>query len=498
MKHLKLTFLLTILMSMVGAKAFAHDIEVQNADGVTIYYTWTNNKKELAVSYKGSYYNENTHEYIGNVVIPASVTYNGKEYGVTSIGICAFDGCSGLTSVTIPNSVTSIGENAFDDCSGLTSITIPNSVTSIGSRAFSECSGLTSVIIPNSVTSIGYQAFYGCSGLTSITIPNSVTSIGGWAFSGCTGLTDVTIPNSVTSIGNSAFYGCTGLTSVTIPNSVTNISEHAFYGCSRLTAVTIPNSVTSIGMYAFKDCSGLTSVTIPNSVTSIGYKAFYDCIGLTSVTIPNSVTSIGENAFYGTAWYDNQPDGLVYAGKVAYQYKGTMPANTSITLDEGTLGIADYAFYGCTGLTSVTIPNSVTSIGSNAFYGCTGLTSVTIPNSVTYIGEYAFDGCIGLTEITSNIQEPFATADCWYGVYKSIPLYVPYGTKEKYQNADGWKEFTNIIEMDETAGIESLTSDSSLKGEESGNIYSLDGRKVSNSGLSKGIYIKNGKKVVMK
>lgn len=141
----------------------------------------------------------------------------------------------------------------------------------------------------------------------------------------------------------------------------------------------------------------------------------------------------------------------------------------------------------------------MTSIGSNAFRSCYNLTSITIGNSVTSIGDYACAYCRALTEIKSYIQEPFATSsNCWTNVDKSIPLYVPYGTKEMYQNTDGWKEFTNIIEMDETAGIESLTSDSSLKGEESGNIYSLDGRKVSNSGLSKGIYIKNGKKVVIK
>ncbi|MBO7240507.1 MAG: leucine-rich repeat domain-containing protein [Bacteroidaceae bacterium] len=216
-----------------------------------------------------------------------------------------------------------------------------------------------SVVIPESVT---YNA-----------TTYSVTSIGYEAFRNCYGLTSITIPNSVTSIGNWAFHDCSGLTSVVIGNSVTSIGYEAFRNCSGLTSVTIPNSVTSIGNNAFAYCSGLTSIEIGNSVTSIGEDAFYNCSGLTSVTIGNSVTSIGLGAFERTAWYNNQPDGIIYAGKVLYEYKGTMPANTSITIKEGTLGITAYAFEGCTGLTSITIPNSVTSIGSSAFYGCSGL-----------------------------------------------------------------------------------------------------------------------------
>ena len=216
---------------------------------------------------------------------------------VTSIGNSAFAGCSSLTSVTIPASVTSIGNSAFVDCSNLTSVTIPASVTSIGESAFYDCSNLTSVTIPESVTTIGDYAFSGCSSLAAVTIPVSVTSIGEGAFYYCSSLTSVTIPESVTSIPDLCFYYCSSLTSVTIPESVTSIGNGCFSGCISLTSVTIPASVTSIGQNTFSGCSSLTSVTIPESITNIASWAFYGCSSLTSVTIPESVTYIGVEAF---------------------------------------------------------------------------------------------------------------------------------------------------------------------------------------------------------
>ena len=192
--------------------------------------------------------------------------------------------------------VTSIERSAFCYCSGLTSVTIPDSVTSIGMSAFSGCSGLTSVTIPDSVTSIGEGAFGGCRGLTSVTIPASVTNIGNGAFSNCRGLTSVTIPDGVTRIGDSTFYYCIGLTSVTIPASVTSIGEHAFSWCHGLTSVTIPASVTSIGTYAFYNCSGLTSVTFKgNAPTAISSLMFDEVPANCTAYVSRSSTGWGVN-----------------------------------------------------------------------------------------------------------------------------------------------------------------------------------------------------------
>ncbi|MBQ9472754.1 MAG: leucine-rich repeat protein [Ruminococcus sp.] len=142
------------------------------------------------------------------------------------------------------------------------------------------------------------------------------------------------------------------------------------------------------------------TVVIKNGVTSIGHDAFYNCAGLTNIDIPDSVTSIGNSAFYNTAWYNNQPDGLVYAGKVAYKMKGTCPSE--VVIKDGTVSITAYAFSNCKELTNVTIPDSVTSIGSWAFYRCLSLTSVTIPDSVASIGGAAFYGCTGIKSVTLN------------------------------------------------------------------------------------------------
>ncbi len=311
-------------------------------------------------------------------------------YIVVGIGECTD------TNIKIPAThedlpVIGIGYAAFEGCTGLTSVTIPASVTEIGEAAFSRCTGLTSITIPDSVTTIARYVFNGCSGLTSITFPDGVKEIGDYAFRGCTGLTSITIPDGVTWIGDNAFEGCTGLTTITIPDSVTVIGISAFSDCTSLTSITIPDGVTSIGSGVFAGCTGLTSITV--AAGNPVYHSAGNCLietereiliaGCKTSVIPNdgSVVAIGDEAFRGCT-------GL-----------------TSITFPDSMKGIGVYAFEGCTGLTSIEIPNGVAYFDTWAFAGCTGLTSITIPDSVEEIGLDAFSGCSSLTDISYGGSE---------------------------------------------------------------------------------------------
>lgn len=368
---------------------------------------------------------------------------------VTSIGSCAFSGCSNLTSVTIPAAVNSIRNEAFQGCTSLATL----NYNAVSCTDFSSTTSyrpfyglnISSINIGNNVQRIPAYFAHGLTGLTSITIPNSVNSIGNYAFQGCTSLatlifnadscadfgsgsssscpfsnlniSNLYIGNKVKKIPSFFAYGLNKLTSISIPNSVTSIGGYAFYGCSMLNSVNIGNSVTSIGNYTFYGCSGLSGLTIPNSVTSIGNSAFYGCNGLSSVFIPNSVTSIGNNAFQNcnglsqvsisdiTAWCginfgSSTANPLYYAHHLYLNSAEVTDLVVPTTVDN----IRNYAFYGCSGLTNLTIPNSVTTIGSSAFYGCSGLTNLTIPNSVTSIGNSAFQGCSALQTLIFNAE----------------------------------------------------------------------------------------------
>ena len=319
MKHLiKATLLLALLLlAMVSCSG---NQSVPNSDSTFEVNGINYNKidsNEVEVTNKITSYSPYSNDYSGSVTIPATVTYHGTTYSVTSIGYGAFDHCYGLTNINIPKSVTNIDRYAFRGCSSLTNINIPNSVTSIGDEAFDGCSSLTSINIPNSVTDITNSAFSCCSSLENISVASNNTNYD--SRNNCNaiiktatntliaGCKNTTIPNSVTSIGAGAFLGRSSLTAINIPNSVTTIGDGAFSCCSSLENISVvsdnPNYDSRNNCNAIIETAtntliaGCMNTAIPNSATSIGDKAFSGCSSLTSIMIPNSVTTIGDDAF---------------------------------------------------------------------------------------------------------------------------------------------------------------------------------------------------------
>ena len=416
------------------------------------------NNNQLYSSEGGVLFNKNkTHlitcpgGYSGNYSIPDGTIY---------ILVHAFEDCTSLTGVTVPDSVTSIASGAFSGCSGLMSFdvdgnntvysseggilfnkeqttliacpggfsgsyTIPDSVTDINSYAFEKCTGLTSVFITNGVTNTGYGTFIDCTNLTAVTIPGSVTTIDDWAFFRCSNLSDITIPGSVTSIGEDAFGYCSSLTGITIPDSVTSIGERAFES-SGLTSINIGNGVSSIVDYAFASCTGLTDVYYAGTEAEwneIAIESGNEYLTgaaihyiLASGTCGDGLTwtldSDGLLTISGTgAMEDYEPNELPW-----YSYCEDI---ISVVISEGVTTIGDSAFYNCISLTSITIPDNVTSIGDSAFANCDRLASITIPNSVTSIGNNVFSYCSGLTSI---IIPDGVTSIGYYAFYQCAGL----------------------------------------------------------------------------
>lgn len=342
---------------------------------------------------------------------------------VTAISDGMFYGCTSLTSYTVPAHVTAIGKYAFAQCPGITEFNVPDNVTSVGVRLFYYSTNLKKVTFGSGVTAIGDGTFLGCAKLTDVTLPANLESIGTYAFAECSAISNINIPATVTTIGNRAFWNCAKIQSITLPESLTAVSKGMLSGTS-IKSITLPASVTSIGAYAFDNCASLATVTVNgkldlidegafrgcNAITAIdlskgivaiGVNAFEDCTKLATValsadiatvgngafkntalsafTAGDSLISVGKDALLGTPWYNSQADGLVYIGKLLYNYKGTMPENTKLEIKDGTLYISESALASNRNLISVVLPASVTRIGFNAFGANPRLAEITLP-----------------------------------------------------------------------------------------------------------------------
>ena len=424
--HIMKTRLFQIVLLLLAATTATatptYDFEV---DGIYYSIDGTNVAVTSKTEDYGGYRITDTGAYRGDITIPDTVTYDGVDYPVTSIGSSAFGSCKSLTSVTMGSNITYIGPNAFNS-SGITSIFISSTVSSFGNDVFANCSALTSMTVdPRNryfdsrdnckaiIRTATNTLLFGCQ---NTVIPNTVTKIDNYAFSGCSTLTNIHIPVSVKTIGYAAFEGCSGLETMTVdpgnPKYDSRDNCNAIIESATNTLINgcqnsfIPNTVTAIRDYAFEDCKSLKSIVIPNSVTKIGVSAFYGCSGLTDLTISNSVN----------------------------------------TLNWG-------VFYGCSSLKSVVIPSSVTRIYESAFMHCTSLETLTIPKSVRSIGERAFLYC-KLTDVycfISDLSRVTVKSEAFSNNtgYSGRTLHVPYGTAQAYLADSNWSEyFANIVEMD--------------------------------------------------
>ncbi|MDY5075443.1 MAG: leucine-rich repeat domain-containing protein [Paludibacteraceae bacterium] len=483
-------FLLSLLAVLLTTLS-THAYDFQSGD---LYYNITSSNT-VEVTYQELWSSAN-YQGLTTATIPATVTYNGTTYSVTSIGDGAFYYCSALTSITLPNSVTSIGTYAFEYCSSLTSIvvesgntmydsrencnaiietasntlivgcqstTIPNSVTSIGSKAFEKCSSLTSITIPNSVTSIGERAFYYCSSLTKLICEGHVENIGNFAILECYALDTIVISAQAFDVHESIWtfmpknIRYIQLTGGELTDNAFNVILRNYKTLGTLDLAAATNNTLSDE--AFKGCYNLQTLVLPSQLTSIPYMAVADCKALQAITIPATVEEIDNSAFENCRSIRS----ITFEGAAVPENGGANFAPAAAT--SALWRIGNWAFYNCHQLQHLTIPESVTEIGDAAFYGCTYLEDMTLPSSIRKIGDNTFALCSKLQKIhVRALVPPIICAKTFYDVNRAIPVYVPDEAVADYKADTYWQEFNIAGESNAPTGIENTNSESNAQG----------------------------------
>lgn len=304
------------------------------------------------------------------------------------------------TALSIPSTidgykVTAVGDYAFSKKTKLTNVFVPSSVVRIDSSAFAESTNLKKVTLPDNVEEIGVSAFYGCKKLTSVNIPKKLSAVNEYTFSGCTGLTEITMSDSVEAIGANAFENCSSLKTVNLSENTTVIGDEAFSSCSSLYNINLEN-VDQIGVGSFAYCTELGSVDI-SGCDYIDEYAFFDCESLNDITFSDFIDSIPQTAFQYTLWEMNAPDGVLYAGNLAYKIIGDFTDDT-LKIKEGTYAINNSFLCYNDYVKKIELPDYLINIGESAFEGCTALKSISIPYGCI-VSEYAFYGCSDLSNI---------------------------------------------------------------------------------------------------
>ena len=423
MKKNLLTVLLTVLMSMVGAKAYAYDFSASNSEGVTIFYNFTGGD-EVAVA--RGYYN-----YYGRVVIPRAVRYGSTYYRVTSIAAHAFEEGYNVTYLFIPNSIQSIGEYAFIDCGDNINVDI---------ESLSDWCNVTFGNEHSSPLSSAKAFYLDGSYVWNLYIPYGVQSIPNFAFYQCKCISSVSVPNTVNTIGSSAFEDCTGLTWVSLSEGLSTISGSAFEGCTGLSAITIPSSVSTISINAFNRCSNLNDIKSEIRSPFAIDESVFSTYSTATLAVPSGTKA----AYQSTAGWNRFSRITDGASDSQFSRDGI---NYTVT-SSNTVAVQSAASY----LKTVIIPSSVynagtyytvTSLANHSFDGRYDITYLHIPSTITSIGEYAFIDCGSNIEVNieslqswcnvtfgNEHSSPLSSASVFYlNGYRVTDLAIPYGVQ---------------------------------------------------------------------